>query len=321
MLLPRSRLTVAEPRRKVQSTPGFRLTIRGAPKLVSSEVKILPSPRNVSFPLPLPNRQTVLLPQQRSRTSHMRTIQTTLLGITLLATGCVNAPQSQPQPQPTAATGGELWRSDFRAFTETLQAVAKGGKVPSLRALGKEFEANWEGITLLSDGGGGFIDRSPEEGSIQDKVNKYFAGARVRWSVILAEDVFLGGIGHTVGIVPDQFPPNTVRTGKLKQAEVFSVDVRKDTLPRGSDLRMGETVVIEGTIDDAAESTNRRGRGIQAAYHYRELGKDRTVYIVCLEDVKLFRQETNREPDGAANGSQPIRSETNRTSSAAGSDR
>ena len=253
----------------------------------------------------------------RSRTPQMRTLQTMLLGITLLATGCVNA----PQPQPTTATGGELWRSDFRAFTEALQAVAKGGNVPSLRALGKEFEANREGITLLSDGGGGFIDLSPEEGSIQDKVNKYFAGARVRWSVILAEDVFLGGIGQTVGIVPDQFPPNTVRTGKLKQAEVFSVDVRKDTLPRGSDLRMGETVVIEGTIDDDAESTNRSGRGIQAAYHYRELGKDRTVYIVCLADVKVFRQDTNREPDGAANGSQPFSSETNSTSSATGSRR
>ena len=37
--------------------------------------------------------------------------------------------------------------------------------------------------------------------------------------------------------------------------------------------------------------------------------------------MKLVEKTTSSEQDGAANRSQPIRSETNRTSSAAGSDR
>ena len=244
----------------------------------------------------------------------MRTLQAVIIGITLLAGGCVNT------PEPTAATGGELWRSDFRVFTETLQAVASGGKVPSLGALGRELSASREGITLISDGSGGFIDLSAEPDSVQDKVNRYFAGAWVRWSVILSEEV-IWGIRQTVGIVPEQFPPNTVRTGRLKQAEVFRVRIPKDSLPRRSDFKIGETIVIEGRIGDAAESTYRNGTGIQAAYHYRAFGKDRTVYIVGLEDVTIFKQETNREPTGPANGSQPVRSATNQTSSAAGSRR
>jgi hypothetical protein len=43
---------------------------------------------------------------------------------------------------------------------------------------------------------------------------------------------------------------------------------------------------------------------------------------MVLEYLKWKEKETNlTEPDGAANRSQPIRSETNRTSAAAGSDR
>ena len=47
--------------------------------------------------------------------------------------------------------------------------------------------------------------------------------------------------------------------------------------------------------------------------------------LVCyhdrLRDLGQLPDEKNGEPDGPANGSQPIRSETNRTSSAAGSRR
>ena len=43
--------------------------------------------------------------------------------------------------------------------------------------------------------------------------------------------------------------------------------------------------------------------------------------MVVFSKIPSITQQTNLEPDGAANGSQPIRSETNRTSSAAGSRR
>lgn len=53
---------------------------------------------------------------------------------------------------------------------------------------------------------------------------------------------------------------------------------------------------------------------------------DHTLLPVALSGtavaiIQTFRDRRNAEPDGPANGSQPIRSETNRTSSAAGSRR
>ena len=61
----------------------------------------------------------------------------------------------------------------------------------------------------------------------------------------------------------------------------------------------------------------------QLFFYYRNPGKrvtDGTQFVVEMRQI-LESLKTKKGQDGAANGSQPIRSETNRTSSAAGSRR
>jgi hypothetical protein len=53
----------------------------------------------------------------------------------------------------------------------------------------------------------------------------------------------------------------------------------------------------------------------------RELGESRKITIQVADENNLVKGITTAQPDGAANGSQPIRSQTNQTSSAAGSRR
>jgi hypothetical protein len=53
----------------------------------------------------------------------------------------------------------------------------------------------------------------------------------------------------------------------------------------------------------------------------RPLGESRKVTIQVADENNFVRSITLAQPDGAANGSQPIRSETNPTSEAAGSRR
>ena len=70
-----------------------------------------------------------------------------------------------------------------------------------------------------------------------------------------------------------------------------------------------------------SETTARNSR---LFFYYRNAGKgvtDGTQYVVEMRQILESLKAKKAQPDGPANGSQPIRSETNRTSSAAGSRR
>jgi hypothetical protein len=91
----------------------------------------------------------------------------------------------------------------------------------------------------------------------------------------------------------------------------------------GSPLRGGDRVLIlsgpqKGAIADVYEISVGQGGWDLARL---DLGPERKACCTDIfEEYSLLKIERG-EPDGTADGSQPIRSETNRTSSAAGSSR
>jgi hypothetical protein len=80
----------------------------------------------------------------------------------------------------------------------------------------------------------------------------------------------------------------------------------------------GEALACDGTyrVQDGAMQRTIKGRTDEIAFC---IDGDTMHATFRDEDYTFKRMST--EPDGAANGSQPIRSETNRTSGAAGSRR
>ena len=80
-----------------------------------------------------------------------------------------------------------------------MSGVSRTGKVPSAFTLGYRGQRDRESLKVITDGAGGFIDLRPEPGTVQEKVNHYFAGARVRWTVTLARPP-VEGIFSTLNI-------------------------------------------------------------------------------------------------------------------------
>jgi hypothetical protein len=95
------------------------------------------------------------------------------------------------------------------------------------------------------------------------------------------------GIRSTVGLYLSEDPAS--RTAKC--AEIVEIVVSTDSLPRGTSFKAGDKVIVEGTIGNSSGSTNRRLFGVNAAYHYREGGKNRTVFLVRLEDALVSATE------------------------------
>jgi hypothetical protein len=98
------------------------------------------------------------------------------------------------------------------------------------------------------------------------------------------------GILQTVHIYPAELStPRT--TAPARCAEILEIQVSADSLPEEVNLKKGDTVIIEGVIHDSNVSTDLRLSGVNAAYHYREGGKDRTVFLVRLDDARISAME------------------------------
>lgn len=205
----------------------------------------------------------------------------------LLALGCCfGGCRTTPTSEVTATSDTGAWRSDFQVFRCTLKKVADTGRTVPLRQLGARLAKKDGSVKVISDGAGGFIDQRPEPGTVQEKVSRYFAGASVRWVVMLSEEP-IRGIRSTVGLYLAE--DSASRTDKC--AEILEIEVSTDGLPGATNLKAGDEVSVEGTIGNSSESTNRRMSGVNAAYHYREGGKNRTVFLVRLDDARVSPAE------------------------------
>jgi hypothetical protein len=206
----------------------------------------------------------------------------TVLSACVLLLGCRHMSQHGTATSEDAG----VWRSDFKAFTETLHAVADDGKVPSFERLLQRAKVNRKSVSFVTDGMGGIIEIPPRDGTIGQAVNRHFAGQRVSWTITVAwEPVW--GIGGIVAVGPKQPEAQKLKATRPRQAEVESLQVPKESVPEGLTVREGDELVVEGTIGDANHSTNLELSGVNAAYHYFVNGKGRTVFVVALEDAKV----------------------------------
>ena len=212
----------------------------------------------------------------------------TLLGLCLCLEGC----STSPAPPLHAADHTGLWRSDFQAFRRVLQQVADTGKVPSLHQFGSRLRKDRESVYVITDGAGGFVDLTPEPGSVQSEINHYFTGARVRWGITLSEPP-VQGVSQTAHLYPAEFPGTTTTGKSARYAEVLELEVPAASLPAQATLGSGDTVVVEGTIGSLNDPSSLRSYGVSAACHYREGGRNRTVFLVRLEDAKVIAQSEN----------------------------
>jgi len=134
-----------------------------------------------------------------------------------------------------------------------------------------------------------------------------------------------GKITNVGGYTGDEHPKSTEVIGLLKAAYrrdgeggkimacALVYDIR--TIPPGQ---------TEKTDAVAVDLDHRDGLSVVMAYPYK-IGADKKVQFGTAFAMKgageIFKSKTKGEQGGAANGSQPIPSETNTTSSAAGSRR
>jgi len=190
------------------------------------------------------------------------------------------------------------WRSDFQAFTETLHAVAKDGKVPSLERLLRRYRANWKSVDFMTDGLGGIIELPPREGTAGWLVNRHFSGKRVCWVVTASWEPGGGIDDGTVSFGVEQLAPEQLKATRRKQAEVVELEVPKQSLPDGLEIKAGDELVVEGRVGDANQSDNLQLSGVNTAYHYCVDGKGRTVFVVVFDDAEV------RRANGAGMGNQ-----------------
>jgi len=181
------------------------------------------------------------------------------------------------------------WQADYSVFLARLHALAEHGETPTIKML----EAKKDSF-LISDGAGGWVDRSAAKGTIQHQVNELCHGKKVTWDVVLflgldpitfdPPSPFLAGLDRIIAIVPT--PPKASK--KQKHATVLWISFPESKLPKELKFKQGSKIRLEGVLGDARGSTRSLFTGVNAVYHNQYDDEEpHTSFIIGFDKVSI----------------------------------
>lgn len=176
-------------------------------------------------------------------------------------------------------TQSAKWQSDYSVFLARLHVLVEHGDTPSVKTL----EAKEDSV-VITDGVGGWIDRSAAKGTIQYQVNELCHGKKVTWEVILALDPVIDDVTSTWAIVPEP-------SKKQRHARVLFISMGKSKRPKELNLKKGSKIRLEGVLGDARK--NKRFlfngfTGVNAVYHLRlDDDEDITAFTIGFHSVTI----------------------------------